>query len=61
MNKRPSKSHGRSAGKKGGVRQIELIPDRTVPLTVNGKTIEVHAGAKTKLPPEYKAVYDQSR
>lgn len=41
--------------------QVEFTPDRSLPLTVNGRTIEVEAGTKTKLPPEYKAVYDQAR
>ena len=37
---------------------VEFTPDRTLPLTVNGRTIEVHAGSPAKVPPEYKAVYD---
>lgn len=53
-----SKPARKSGGKKGGETMVEFTPTRTLPLTVNGRTIEVHAGAATKVPAEYKAVYD---
>lgn len=45
-------------GKKGGEAMVSFTPDRTLPLTVNGRTIEVHAGSKATVPVSFKAVYD---
>jgi hypothetical protein len=45
-------------GKKGGETMVEFTPERSLPLTFDGKTIEVQAGVKTTLPPHYKAIYD---
>ncbi len=48
-------------GKKGGETMVEFTPEHTVPLTLNGRTIDVHGGVKTKVPPEYHAIYLASR
>lgn len=37
---------------------VSFVPTRTLPLTVNGRTIEVHQGAKAEVPSSYKALYD---
>jgi hypothetical protein len=40
---------------------VEFTPERSMPLTVNGRTIEVHQGAKTSIPASYHALYESAR
>lgn len=50
----------RSVGKKGGEAMVKFTPTRNLPLTIDGRTIEVHAGTPAEIPATYKALYDSA-
>lgn len=57
--RKPLRVSARASKKKNGAEpMVSFVPARTLPLTVNGRTIEVHQGAKAEVPASYKALYD---
>lgn len=41
-------------------RMVTFTPDRDLPLSIGGVTIEVQAGVETTIPAEYKTIYDNA-